>query len=172
VEKQILNGRVSVMVWAAFCAAQRSRLFIMDGDPQAPRGGVTARIYKGMLETELPTLLDAESIFMQDNAPIHNARIVKEFLAELGVDVLDWPPYSLDLNPIEHCWFPLKNNMHVVQEGMLLNAAGRDSIRRTLGRVLPVAWEEIKDEHFQKLIKSMKKRVAAVIKADGWYTKY
>ena len=172
VEKQILNGRVSVMVWAAFSAERRSRLIIMDGDPQAPRGGVTARVYKGMLESELPTLLDADSIFMQDNAPIHNARIVKEFLEDLAVNVMDWPPYSPDLNPIEHCWFPLKNNMHTVQAGVLLNATGRDGIRSALGQVLPVAWEEIKEEHLLKLIKSMKKRVAAVIKADGWYTKY
>ena len=85
---------------------------------------------------------------------------------------MDWPPYSPDLNPIEHCWFLLKNNMHVVERGRLLAASGRDGIRTALGQVLPVAWEEISEEHLQKLIKSMKKRIKAVINADGWYTKY
>jgi transposase len=39
---------------------------------------------------------------MQDNAPIHTARVVKEWFEMNGIDTIDWPPYSLDLNPIEH----------------------------------------------------------------------
>ena len=29
--------------------------------------------------------------------------------------MLEWPPYSLDLNPIEHLWYHLKKNVYEVR---------------------------------------------------------
>lgn len=42
--------------------------------------------------------------FMQDNAPLHTAKIIKNRFHEHGIPLVDWPPYSPDLNPIEHAW--------------------------------------------------------------------
>jgi transposase len=39
---------------------------------------------------------------MQDNASIHTAHKVKDWFEENGIQTTDWPPYSPDLNPIEH----------------------------------------------------------------------
>ncbi|CCE30520.1 uncharacterized protein CPUR_04368 [Claviceps purpurea 20.1] len=39
-------------------------------------------------------MLDGDTIFMHDNAPIHTAKIVKECLEELEVTPLEWPPYK------------------------------------------------------------------------------
>ena len=33
----------------------------------------------------------------------------------MGVDVLEWPPYSPDLNPIEYLWFRLKQLVYEVR---------------------------------------------------------
>jgi hypothetical protein len=90
----------TVMVWAAFCGFRRSQLVYMPGDSEAKRGGVTSAVYLEVLEDELPTLWELGLIFMQDDASIHTARLIKNWLEEQGVEVLDWPPYSPDLNPI------------------------------------------------------------------------
>ena len=42
---------------------------------------------------------------LHDNAPSHNARIVKQFLAQRKVTVLDHPPYSPDLAHADYFLF-------------------------------------------------------------------
>lgn len=43
-------------------------------------------------------------VFMHDNAKIHTARIVTEYLNSKHVTVLPHPSFSPDLNPIENIW--------------------------------------------------------------------
>ena len=142
---------------------------LMERDDESPRGGVSARIYLALLKAELPTLLDSSSIFMHDNAPIHTAANVLQHLEDMAITVLDWPPYSPDLNPIEHCWFPLNKAVHKAEFDAL---RGEGGAREVLARILPHAWESIDETFLQRLIDSMPRRIQAVIDADGWYTRY
>ena len=50
--------------------------------------------------------------FMQDNAPIHTAKRVSAWVKDRAIPVLDWAPYSPDLNPIEHVWAYMKQWIH------------------------------------------------------------
>lgn len=63
--------RHSQMFWGAIRYGLISELILCDGDPESKRGGVTARVYKEILEEELPKLIEPHVIFMQDNASIH-----------------------------------------------------------------------------------------------------
>ncbi len=72
------------------------------------QGNVNADSYWRVLETEmLPYArrhFDRNFLFQHDNA--HRARRLQDFLEEEEEEVgqLPWPPYSPDLNPIEHAW--------------------------------------------------------------------
>lgn len=51
-------------------------------------------------------------IFMRDGARPHTANVVREFINAINIPTLGWPAYSQDLNPIEHLWNQLGQNIH------------------------------------------------------------
>jgi hypothetical protein len=57
----------------------------MNGDPTSKKRGVTARVYVKVLEEHVPTVLDADSIFMHDNCRIHTAKHTKGWLEDNGM---------------------------------------------------------------------------------------
>ena len=89
------------------CQARQKQVFLLT-DSQSKREGYSANSYIQVLEEVIPTCWEPSLIFMQDNAPIHKAGKVKKWFADQGIPLLDWPPYSPDLNPIEHCWVHMK----------------------------------------------------------------
>lgn len=72
--------RGSVMVWAAFGGPyERSDLIVMQRDEESKRNGYSAWSYLLVLEEAIPTIYEPPMVFMQDNAPIHTARAVKDW---------------------------------------------------------------------------------------------
>ena len=163
---------VSIMVWAGFCGRDRTNLHRMTRDPTAPRGGYSATSYVEVLEENIPTIYEPGLLFIQDNAPIHTARKVREWFDENSIDVLVWPPYSPDLNPIEHLWFRLKQLVYQVNPQIEQVKGDIDTVRDALWDALEQAWHLIEEDILDQLVDSMQRRVEAVIKAEGWYTKY
>ena len=52
------------------------------------------------------------SIFQHDNDPKHTAHIVKTYLIKQQIEMLEWPPQSLDLNRIENFWAELNRKLN------------------------------------------------------------
>ena len=163
----------SVMIWGAFWGkGDRSDLVRMIRDEKAKKKGYSAESYIHVLEDQLPTIVNDGLILMQDNAPIHKARIITQYLEENDIEVMDWPPYSPDLNPIEHIWKKLKEKAWELRPELFREGQSLEDRLDELHETLEREWHMIAKDLMRKLGRSMQRRVKAVIKAKGWYTKY
>jgi transposase len=159
------------MFWAAFRGEERTGLVALDGDPESARGGVTGRVIVEVYKAFLPTIVRPGDIFMHDGASVHTAHIVRAILREMGVIVMIWPPYSPDLNPIENLWAIMKAEIYKLYPELEFARDSDDTLARLI-EAAKEAWHEIEERVLYNLSISMHKRIEAVEKAEGWYTKY
>jgi transposase len=61
-----------------------------------------------------PTLKRGDIVFM-DNCPIHKVDEIEDLVDACGAGVVFLPPYSPDLNPIEHCWSKVKARLRALK---------------------------------------------------------
>ena len=101
---------------------------------------------------------------MQDNAPIHKSKETIKFFEQNNVILLNHPPLSPDLNPIENLWGIMANEMYK-------NGRQYDRIS-DLKASLIECWNNISDDVLKKLINSMKDRIFEVIRNNGSHTHY
>lgn len=81
---------------------------------------------------------------MQDNAPIHTNNWSMEWLRSRGIPLFVpfWPPYSLDMNPIEHAWARLRDMLKEI-DPTLQDATGPvDVVVARLKNSLQRAWRQ------------------------------
>jgi transposase len=171
--QDIKKGKgVRVMVWAAIWGDKRSDLIQLERDFDSKKNRYSSKSYLKVIEEILPTIYEPGLHFMQDNAPIHTSNELKAWFADNGVKLLDWPPYSPDLNPIENLWFPLKEGVYIVDPDIENTPGGEDMVSNILAQAAQQSWEDLHTSLIKNCVGSMKRRLAAVIEAEGWYTGY
>ncbi|KZZ88459.1 transposase [Ascosphaera apis ARSEF 7405] len=162
---------ISQMVWGAIWIGGRSELVIMERDDQSPRNGYSTNSYIAALEQGLVPVYEPGKVFQQDNARIHVSGGMQEWFERHGIWVPEWPPHSPDLNPIEHVWGKMK--LKIMELYPQIREAGRSQVDWTqFKEALQHAWWSIPQDYIDNLIYSMPRRLGAVRKAKGWYTKY
>ena len=80
----------------------------MDRDFETSKHGYTSWSYLEVLDSGLGDIHEDGMISMQDKARIHTSRQSKEWFENHGILLLDWPPYSPEMNPIENLWAIVK----------------------------------------------------------------
>ena len=95
-----------------------------------------------------------------DNAPVHNALSMREFLAKNNIAVLEQPPYSPDLAPSDFFLFPKL-------KGVIKGSRFSDvqSIKRAVTKEL----RAIPKKSFQECMEAWQRRMEKCVKARGDY---
>lgn len=81
---------------------------------------------------------------------------------ELGLETLEWPPYSPDLNPIENVWAYLNSKLD--KDGVTSRRDLEDKVKRI--------WSRLPKEYAVSLVNSMDKRCMDVIENKGFIIDY
>ena len=105
----------------------------------------------------------ARPIFQDDNARLYRACIVTDSLVQEGIENLQWPSRSTDMNPIEH----------------VLDLIGRNVCKRNdvvtldyLVRALVDEWTNLELQFLRKLVQGMPRQVQELHQRRGGYTRY
>jgi transposase len=93
-------------------------------------GAINGARFLAYVEQALAPTLRAGDVVVMDNLPAHKVKGVRAAIAAVGASLLYLPPYSPDLNPIEHAFAKLK--------ALLRTAAARtvDALWHTIGQLL------------------------------------
>ena len=155
-------GGGSVLVWAGISYDGRTDLYVIRN------GALTGVRYRDeILHPIVRPYAGACGpgfIMMDDNARPHRARVVDQYLEQEGIERMDWPARSPDLNPIEHAWDMLKRR---------ISARDRQPrIVRELTNMLVDEWLRIPVADIRRLILSFPHRCQEVINARGGHTRY
>ena len=168
------GGRISQMIWGCFAGDKLGPIVFIDGD-------VNTDSYINVLRDHLFPFVDllianglTDAIFQQDNARPHVSKRTLAFLntsmLEHGFKLMNWPPNSPDMNPIENLWSHLEHHLHRRFPDTKYLHGGGPAVKHVLIERLHTVWWEIGEEVLNRLIDSMPHRVQALLAAGGWYT--
>lgn len=154
-------GGINVSIWAAI---SHKGFLAFDFYDQALTGPAYLKILKAKLIKNASKVLGRDSHwrFQQDNAPWHTDHNVMRWLEDKDVDLLDWPPNSPDLNPIENVWAEMNRKLATKK------FANREELKMCVTEIITeMNAEEPHTHYFKKLYLTMPKRVKQVLEAQG-----
>ena len=156
----VKHGGGSVIVWGCFGGEKLGHLIKIEGI-------MDQKVYHNIIQRHVvpsgKEIYRGQYTFMQDNDPKHTSKYCKKYLNELEsrkvLKMMEWPPQSPDLNPIELLWEELDRRVRK------LNPTSASH----LWTILQDSWKNLDPEYLMKLIKRMPRICKAVIKNKGFF---
>jgi len=157
----VKHGGESIMVWGCFHAGGAGSLMKVDGI-------LDQFGYRDILENHMLPYAEEHMplswVFQQDNDPKHTSHLVRNWFTDNHVTVMKWPAQSPDLNPIENLWRYVSTVIYGKNKPKFTNL-------HQLYAAIVDAWVHISQSVIDKLIASMPRRCAAVLRSCGYGTK-
>lgn len=97
--------------------------------------------------------------FQQDNASVHTANIVKDYIRKSRIPIIEWPPNSPDLNLIETVWAYLKDQLSKYST----DPRDKDELWKRVQDI----WTEIPIDFLHNLYESMPRMMRLVVESRG-----
>ena len=139
-----------VHCWAVIGVGVQELVFL-------PDGRVDADEYIDTLKRFILPLCSGRHMLMQDGAPAHTSKRTRQFLSENNVRLLDRPPYSPDLNPVENLWSIVKRQVDV--RGCRTSEVLRERIA--------AAWFAVRQDDIDYLVRSFPRRLERALERNG-----
>ena len=126
-----------------------------------PEGAVDGNTYLTVIKRSIgkwKAEVKEKRTWQQDNARPHLP--ARRWLEEKGYIVLDWPPNSPDLSPIENCWSYLWRLV-----GKITTESDRSKIWTSTATVW---YQKFSQEYLDKLVLSFRSRLVICLSNEGW----
>ena len=156
----VKHGGGNLMFWWCFSANGPGNLITVNGIMKKEQ---CIKILNNNIRQSAEKLgLGYQWTFQHDNDPKHTAKVVKKWLTDNNINVLQWPSQSPDLNPIENLW----------RERKIRVMARRPSNLKELELITKDEWTKIPVDTCKKLVNNYRKRLIAVIVNKGFSIDY
>jgi len=153
-----LKGKVSL--WGCICAGGL-------GHAELYVDSLDARRYQSILALNLVSSAHqfwprGQWWFQQDNWTVHTADTSQAWFHNHGIDLIDWPAWSPDLNPIENVWSDLKRRVY----------AHHPQTMEELENWIGVEWQATDMKFISHICRSMPHRLQLLLDNHGHKISY
>ncbi|KAK4512393.1 uncharacterized protein ATC70_003092 [Mucor velutinosus] len=142
------HKHLTIADWSRWVFSDETRINLWGSDAESPgygttiiEGSINSGLYVDISKTSLNDTLEhfgktpSDVRFQQDRATPHTSGTTKQWFTDNGFnldEIMDWPPQSPDLNPIEHVWHLLKLRLNKYPT--------RPSTKEELERRINIQW--------------------------------
>ena len=86
---------------------------------------------------------------------IHTVGTIKNWFDENVIPLVDWPPYSPDLNPTENNWVKLNGRIYMHHSDLASFDGTKEELKEQFHKMVEAPWERLGYDYFNPLIRSM-----------------
>jgi transposase len=153
IQKPVVDYPAKFMIWGGIHWRGTTRLCFIDG-------GVDQHAYQQILQNYIinDDLSDRWKL-LQDGAPAHKAHSTLDFAERQGVDLVQNPPSSPDLNPIEKVWNWMKEKIN----SLSIYPATKEELKQLVQKY----WDEIPLHTIRQFIRHNETVVNDIVLAGG-----